>query len=200
MEQDNKPTFKDAAAAVAWAEEVLDKQGARSQLRKLLKRIDGEYTADEARDYAHTIVMIVSRYPHKLHAEAFSYVYGRHSAHRERILTEELAVRMAAHIAAGGHKPKPVIKLRTLAAVVLDAQRDVYLNCRHHPLGRIASIVDKRLREESGGRVGFSASLLRGKATVWPELYGETRSTVRHWVDEAGNGLNDLLRERGFVV
>lgn len=188
MEEDKKPTFKDAAAAVAWAEEVLDKQGARSQLGKLLKRFLGEFTADEARDYAHTIVMIVSGYPHKLHAEAFSYVYGRYSSHRERILTEELAVRMVARSTAGGHKPKPRDKLRDLAVATLRSQREAYLFNRRHAMAVIARFMR------------LSPNTFKDKSSTWPELYGETRSTVRRWVDEADKGLNESLRERGFVV
>lgn len=181
-------SFANAADAVSWAEEVLDKQGAGSQLGRLLKKAGyGEMTSDEARDHAHTIVMILAGYPHKMQAASFSYVYGRHDHYRESTLTEELTRRMADLLLAK-EAEKPVDKLRDLAIATLRSQREMYLFNRHHPMARIARFVQ------------VPSSTFRDTRSHWPELYGETRTTVRRWVDDARKGLDELFRERGFVA
>jgi len=186
--EDQKLTFKNTAAAVAWAEEVLDKQGARSQLGRLMKFGFGELTADEARDLAHTIVMIVSGYSPRIQAEAFGYVYGRDDDHRERILTEDLAARMATRAdELNVRRPNKEI-LRRLAIATLRSQREMYLFNRHNTMTRIARFI------------GMAPDTFRDKRLVWVDLYGLSRTTTRYWVDSATKGLDELLRERGFVV
>lgn len=186
---DNNPTFRDAAAAAAWAEEVLAKQGLGSQLGRLNRKFGyGEMTADEACDFAHTIVMIVSGYPLKIQATAFSYVYGREDHHRESALVEDLTRRMIDYLLAQDVELKPTDKLRDLSIATLRSQREMYLFGRHHPMARIARFMR------------MSPNTFKDKKSVWPELYGMTRTSVRHWVDSATKGLDCLLRERGFVV
>lgn len=182
-------TFPDAASAVAWAEEVLDKQGAKSQLGALLKvKGYGEMTADEACDFAHTIVMIVARHMPKIEEHAFCYYNGRYNHHRESRLIEELVWRMQNMIQDMKAEPKKPETLQMLSLAVMRAGRELYLFGRYHPKARI-----ERMAEIPKGE-------LRKKDSIWFALHAMAKKAVNDWADQADRALNETLRERGFVA
>lgn len=182
-------TFPDAASAVAWAEEVLDKQGAKSQLGALLKvKGYGEMTADEACDFAHTIVMIVARNKPDIETHAFCYHNGRYNHHRESQIIEELVRRMQNMIADLKAQPRKPETLQMLSLAVIRSGRELYLFGRYHPKARIERMA------------GIPKGELRQRDSAWFALHAMAKKAVQDWVDQADRALNQALKDRGFVA
>jgi hypothetical protein len=178
--------FQTAPEAFEWAEEILARHPVESQIAKLNKiRGAGEFTMDEMRDMALTIVSVVSRVEPSGLSLAFRYVYGREDGVVLQDLTDSLMRYLYRSVPkVKGREPRRMVQF--VVSVASGYRASTLYKRKEKSMNRIA------------GETGVSRQALSENG--WPDMIAAVRGSLDQSMKRAESWIADELRERGFMA
>jgi hypothetical protein len=176
--------FRDAPAAFSWAEEILSRYPVESQISKL-DRVPsgGEFSLDELRDQALTIVSVASRVKPQHAGLAFRYVYGR----GDNLVITDLVDALMRHVYATVSKArgKHPHRLTNLVNTLLQGFR------------RYTQYHEKQINAQLAG----VAHVTRQSFTEsgWMDIVHGVRGILNDWLRIANDAITQELIDKGFI-
>lgn len=173
--------FGSVSDAVAWAEEILSKDGVPSHLR-ISKAGTGEFTFEELKDFAHTISAVVARVQPLRAQYIYRHIYGYSSS--EQVLHVMIMAQDYMHRSRHWNKDKAVEQAVRLSAAVVDAVRSELLFNKRHPYAKVAKALN--IKPQS-----FHES--------WKDLFLSAKVEAFAWVHQAETQIQAELEEKGMM-
>ncbi|MCH8506463.1 MAG: hypothetical protein LAT50_19425 [Ectothiorhodospiraceae bacterium] len=180
--------WRDAAHALAWAEEVVSRPDCANPTGRLIRSLKrGElrsspWTPQDYRDLAETVMVCMSMVPDHKGREAFRAVYGLYDQARALRVAEELAKAMMERPAVEG---KTYSQVSAVCKVAVHRERSRQEWSR--PMGMQFYAAELDIRRER---------LYDGK---WTTIIRETEELLKSWASRGESGLAELLGEKGLL-
>jgi len=179
--------FPDAASAVAWAEEMLDRAGGtQSQIGKLTRVPGGsEFTMAELQDQALTIVLAAQGMEPAMIGRFFLQIFGRDDALRRMEICGYLVAQLREllpQLVEGRHH----LQLVNLADAMLRGYRSYVLLNRRQRMSDVAR------------SIGVSRQTLYKDG--WADLIKALREKLAIWQELGERSVCDILNEKGYIA
>jgi len=182
---EKKVKFKDAASAVAWAEEMLDRSGGVQSQIGNMTRVPGagDFTMPELYDQALSISMAAQKVKHPV-GVFFAQMFGRDDAMRRMEICGAMVAWMrSTYVVADG---KHHLQFVNLMDTLLRGYRSYILLGKRQRLSDVAC------------SIGVTRENLKDDG--WLDIIKAARDKFDAWLDIGERELCDILNERGFIA
>ncbi len=183
--QDEGPPvrFSAPSAALAWADEVLTKDGVRDHIGKLQK-VAGDIPMQELQDWALTISGTLAAIRPWHYGALYRFVYGDSQATHPDEIARELVPELQKRCPQVSRR-KTHTQMQNFAVAMMGAAREDLGRGRRMPVAQLAYLL------------GLKRQTLNNR--TWLELRKETQTHLYEVLDWVDRCLLDRLRDKGVL-